>query len=282
MLQEEKSAKLDSKGFMSAGKGRFVTAIAVKPDAKTFKANSKKEPQKLPQVWECKKGRPATVDCETVGECPTFEERLDAIGDAAMARALGGDLGGKSVKPVTSGRHYLVTHRKEPAQFITPTVWKDCRKGDATPPGKYDKRPGDWFDTYIDPELAPEKCERTWWLYKGVIYSTEEKLKPADVAALADEKENRKRLTLEKAHALQAMRQQADGTKDWKPGREPIPQEVKQRVWQRDGGSCVECGSQKELEFDHVIPLAMGGSNTERNLQLLCADCNRRKGATLG
>jgi 5-methylcytosine-specific restriction endonuclease McrA len=57
---------------------------------------------------------------------------------------------------------------------------------------------------------------------------------------------------------------------------------VKVAVWQRDAGRCVECGSQEDLEFDHVIPLAMGGSNTERNLQLLCAACNRRKGATLG
>ncbi len=53
-------------------------------------------------------------------------------------------------------------------------------------------------------------------------------------------------------------------------------------VWQRDGGRCVECDSQRELEYDHVIPLAMGGSTTDRNLQLLCAPCNRRKGATLG
>lgn len=52
-------------------------------------------------------------------------------------------------------------------------------------------------------------------------------------------------------------------------------------VWQRDGGRCVDCASQQDLEYDHVIPLAMGGSNTDRN-QLLCEVCNRRKGASLG
>ena len=69
---------------------------------------------------------------------------------------------------------------------------------------------------------------------------------------------------------------------DHRVTRQPIPQEVKLLVWQRDRGRCVECGVQSELEFDHIIPLAMGGSNTDRNLQLLCETCNRRKGATLG
>ncbi|MGH9199405.1 MAG: HNH endonuclease [Acidimicrobiia bacterium] len=34
-------------------------------------------------------------------------------------------------------------------------------------------------------------------------------------------------------------------------------------------------------EFDHIIPLATGGSNTERNVQLLCESCNRQKGARI-
>jgi Holliday junction DNA helicase RuvB len=56
-----------------------------------------------------------------------------------------------------------------------------------------------------------------------------------------------------------------------------IPEKVRNRVWRRDGGKCVQCGSNKNLEFDHVIPLSKGGSNTTRNLQLLCEKCNREK-----
>jgi hypothetical protein len=63
--------------------------------------------------------------------------------------------------------------------------------------------------------------------------------------------------------------------------RKPIPKSVKMFVWQRDRGRCVECGSQERLEFDHIIPWADGGSDTARNLQLLCEPCNRRKGRTL-
>jgi len=63
--------------------------------------------------------------------------------------------------------------------------------------------------------------------------------------------------------------------------RIPIPDDVKLFIWRRDGGRCVRCGSQADLEFDHIIPLAMGGSNSARNLQILCATCNRAKGASL-
>lgn len=59
--------------------------------------------------------------------------------------------------------------------------------------------------------------------------------------------------------------------------REPIPEEVKFEVWRRDQGRCVKCGSQENLEFDHIIPFSKGGSSTARNIQLLCQNCNRHK-----
>ena len=61
-----------------------------------------------------------------------------------------------------------------------------------------------------------------------------------------------------------------------------IPQNVKDKVWNRDGGKCVKCGSNKNLEFDHIIPFSKGGSNTYRNLQLLCENCNRSKSDKIG
>ena len=64
--------------------------------------------------------------------------------------------------------------------------------------------------------------------------------------------------------------------------REPIPQEVKDKVWNRDGGRCVKCGSRENLEFDHIIPLSKGGANTYRNIQLLCEKRNREKSNKIG
>lgn len=59
--------------------------------------------------------------------------------------------------------------------------------------------------------------------------------------------------------------------------REDIPEHVKMYVWRRDKGQCVQCGSKQNLEFDHIIPVSKGGSNTERNIQILCEKCNRKK-----
>jgi len=59
--------------------------------------------------------------------------------------------------------------------------------------------------------------------------------------------------------------------------RSPIPTELRRVVFERDGGSCVECGGAFDLQYDHILPVAHGGATTLQNLQLLCADCNRRK-----
>jgi hypothetical protein len=59
--------------------------------------------------------------------------------------------------------------------------------------------------------------------------------------------------------------------------RRRIPKEVRSAVWIRDSGLCVECGADDYLEFDHVIPVSKGGSNTEQNIQLLCRRCNNTK-----
>ena len=63
--------------------------------------------------------------------------------------------------------------------------------------------------------------------------------------------------------------------------RKAIKPEIKNQVWNRDGGRCVRCGSNEKLEFDHIIPHSKGGADTYRNLQLLCQTCNRSKGASI-
>lgn len=57
-----------------------------------------------------------------------------------------------------------------------------------------------------------------------------------------------------------------------------IPQDVVGLVYMRYDGKCCKCGSSKDLQLDHIIPFSKGGSSEVDNLQLLCKDCNIRKG----
>lgn len=71
-----------------------------------------------------------------------------------------------------------------------------------------------------------------------------------------------------------------------------ITDDLKDRVWRRDQGMCQAnykldsrldkntgevCGSNENLEFDHIVPFSRGGKTTYRNLQLLCRTHNRIK-----
>ena len=59
-----------------------------------------------------------------------------------------------------------------------------------------------------------------------------------------------------------------------------IPGEVQKEVYERDGGKCVKCGSTENLHFDHILPFSKGGSSkVAKNIQLLCARHNLKKGA---
>ena len=59
--------------------------------------------------------------------------------------------------------------------------------------------------------------------------------------------------------------------------RRPIPREVRQQVFTEANETCALCGSRYDLEVDHIIPHARGGSDSVDNLQILCGECNRGK-----
>jgi 5-methylcytosine-specific restriction endonuclease McrA len=43
--------------------------------------------------------------------------------------------------------------------------------------------------------------------------------------------------------------------------------------------ACCRQSVKRRYHVDHVMPLALGGSNHPHNLQILCPDCNLRKSA---
>lgn len=56
----------------------------------------------------------------------------------------------------------------------------------------------------------------------------------------------------------------------------------KREAYERQQGICAHCGKHfelEEMEGDHITPWAEGGVTTSDNCQMLCKECNRRKGA---
>lgn len=51
-------------------------------------------------------------------------------------------------------------------------------------------------------------------------------------------------------------------------------QEIKDVVWERDGGVCTQCKSNRDIGFYPIIPFEMGGSSTYRNMRLMCLSCS--------
>ena len=119
-------------------------------------------------------------------------------------------------------------------------------------------------------------ARKRWWVFLGEFYWEDEGLSAGDVKVLALDRFMQDRKKVQRATVRLSASEGSGPT-----NREAIPDEIKVLVWQRDEGRCVRCKSQDNLEFDHIIPLVKGGSNTFRNIQLLCEKCNREKGGNL-
>lgn len=61
-----------------------------------------------------------------------------------------------------------------------------------------------------------------------------------------------------------------------------FPEEIKLAVYEEQHHRCAICGREFDYEFmegDHITPWREGGRTVKENCQMLCRECNRRKGA---
>lgn len=126
-----------------------------------------------------------------------------------------------------------------------------------------------------DPVLFLRDGRRVLWMFHDHFYWESEDLNSEDVKALALRRERNKNQTLQTARSL--MRAEAAG----KLSRSPISTDLRRAVFERDGGACGECGATFDIQYDHILPVSLGGATTIENLQLLCGDCNRAKSDSL-
>ncbi len=53
-----------------------------------------------------------------------------------------------------------------------------------------------------------------------------------------------------------------------------ITRAVKERVWERDGGKCIICGTHRAMPNSHFIPRSAGGLGIEENITTMCFACH--------
>lgn len=53
----------------------------------------------------------------------------------------------------------------------------------------------------------------------------------------------------------------------------------REAIFERDGHSCVYCGSTDDLTLDHVKPRCKGGPTNAENCVTACRSCNLAKGS---
>lgn len=60
-----------------------------------------------------------------------------------------------------------------------------------------------------------------------------------------------------------------------------LSKDIASRLYKAQKGKCACCGKPlgDDYHLDHKMPLALGGTNTDDNIQLLCPTCNLSKGA---
>jgi hypothetical protein len=163
--------------------------------------------------------------------------------------------------------------RRELERVFTETMWNESDKEPCSFSAKGTNPNGDWNGSKFHTIRIRGKCI----IFKNAMF---------DVVGLYTKEEAR--LLVQKKYEAERsevdfLKSRSDQTSsNSESGREHIPERIRNEVWRRDGGKCVECGSVFNLEFDHVIPVAKGGSNTARNLRILCESCNRRKSDRMG
>ena len=61
-----------------------------------------------------------------------------------------------------------------------------------------------------------------------------------------------------------------------------LSKNIKEILFEKQNGLCVYCGAdltKVTVHIDHIMPIALQGTNTDDNVQLTCAKCNYKKHA---
>lgn len=146
-------------------------------------------------------------------------------------------------------------------------------RGSPTENGRF----ADWTDRFKVGQVPParfrvyEKVRDGIWNYRGTFLLKDYTLQPTEGRTVFK-------------FVLKATDDDTGGSFERAPQplhdaqTRQIPTWVKQEVYKRDKGRCVECGASDHLHFDHDLPFSKGGSGAiPQNVRILCARHNLAK-----
>lgn len=137
------------------------------------------------------------------------------------------------------------------------------------------------YSDILEIDCSPEAIQHGEKLHKELLLKEKEEREREEIEAIKSKiREKKRKQDIEKA-ALQELMDEGEIFPEANK-RPPIPKEVVDAVWNRDGGKCVYCGSTENLHLDHIIPFSKGGDTSVENLQLLCQKCNLQKSNKIG
>jgi hypothetical protein len=143
-----------------------------------------------------------------------------------------------------------------------------CKKKNANDPDLMINAIKDAYDlSKLEPIICYEresgdllKPPYSVWLFQDFIYNVTGYIQEEEGKLLVLEEFDRERKLFEKLKIKFSAEEQKGSTLT----RPKIPEKVKVEVWRRDGGICSRCGNREKLEYDHIVPVSRGRSNTSR------------------
>lgn len=128
----------------------------------------------------------------------------------------------------------------------------------AANPGKVKSLTKAWYEKNRD----KQKTQHAAW-----IAENKEKIKLSHAAWIS--------ANLEKCRVYNSNRRAKTSTEG------KLSPNIKEKLFRLQKGKCPCCGNSlgDDYHIDHIIPLALGGSNTDDNIQLLRSKCNLQKHA---
>lgn len=169
-------------------------------------------------------------------------------------------------KKKASAHRYYLAHRAD--------VLRKCRERRLANPEKFAERFGRYYDAHRETILAKH---RAYYAANTDLMLSRDKAKRernAEKEAARHKRwvENNREKHRTKQRNRRAREASASGTHT---ARDVVEQ------LQRQKGRCFYCGNKvgSDYHVDHVVPLALEGSNGPENIVISCPRCNKSKGA---